>query len=234
MAAIKYKDPSTNLWEELGEVIKGKDAAYVGSSEPTDSQYTIWVDTSETGEGLVTSVNGQVGAVMVTIPTKVSDLTNDSGFVNASQAAAAAPVRSVNGQTGNVQTISLLNVYPVGSIYMSVNSTSPASLFGGTWERVQDTFLLAAGTTYSAGDTGGEAEHTLTVDEIPEHEHTMTSYYDDANYNHGTIPDDNGRYSLPYDAGNTTRTQHTNMTGGGLAHNNMPPYLAVYVWKRTA
>lgn len=81
MSAIKYKDPSTNLWEEVGEIIKGKDAAYVGSSAPTDPQYTIWVDTSETGEGLVTSVNGQVGAVTVTTPTKTSDLTNDSGFI---------------------------------------------------------------------------------------------------------------------------------------------------------
>lgn len=72
MAAIKYKDPSTNLWEEVGEIIKGKDAAYVGSSAPTDPQYTIWVDTSETGEGLVTSVNGQVGAVTVPVPRKTS------------------------------------------------------------------------------------------------------------------------------------------------------------------
>jgi hypothetical protein len=102
MSAIKYKDPSTNLWEEVGEIIRGKDAAYVGSSAPTDPQYTIWVDTSETGEGLVTSVNGQVGAVTVTIPTKVSDLQNDSAFVNAAGAAAAAPVQSVNGKTGAV------------------------------------------------------------------------------------------------------------------------------------
>lgn len=126
-------------------------------------------------------------------------------------------------------------IYPVGSIYINVNNVNPGNLIGGTWERIQDTFLLAAGSTYAGGSTGGEAEHTLTVDEIPEHEHTMTSYYDDANYNHGTIPADNGNYSLPYDGGTTsTRTQHTNMTGGGLAHNNMPPYLAVFVWKRTA
>ena len=57
--------------------------------------------------------------------------------------------------------------YPVGSIYMSVNSTSPADLFGGTWEQIKDTFLLAAGDTYSAGSTGGETEGWLTIDEIP-------------------------------------------------------------------
>ena len=134
--------------------------------------------------------------------------------------------------TGN--SIQLVDyIYPVGSIYISVNDTSPSTLFGGVWEQIKDTFLLSAGDTYTAGETGGEAEHTLTVDEMPEHEHTMTSYYDDANYNHATIPPDNGPYSLPYDGGSTTiRTQHTNMTGGGQAHNNMPPYLTVYMWKR--
>lgn len=80
---------------------------------------------------------------------------------------------------------------------------------------------------FDLGSSGGEKTHTLTVDEIPNHAHTMTSYYDDANYNTGTIPSDNGRYSLPYDAGNITRTQSTNAAGGGQAHNNMQPYLVV-------
>ena len=67
--------------------------------------------------------------------------------------------------------IDLLMVYPVGSIYISVNSTSPASLFGGTWEILNDVFLLAAGSYANAGTFGGEAEHTLTVDEMPSHSH---------------------------------------------------------------
>ena len=63
-------------------------------------------------------------------------------------------------------------VYPVGAIYMSVNSTNPASLFGGTWEQIKDRFLLSAGDSYSAGSTGGEAEHTLTYGEMPVHSHS--------------------------------------------------------------
>ena len=58
-------------------------------------------------------------------------------------------------------------VYPVGSIYMSVNDTDPSLLFPGTWERIKDRFLLASGDTYSAGSTGGEATHVLTVSELP-------------------------------------------------------------------
>ena len=65
-------------------------------------------------------------------------------------------------------------IYPVGSIYISVNSTSPATLFGGTWEILNDVFLLAAGSYANAGTFGGEATHTLTVDEMPSHSHTYT------------------------------------------------------------
>lgn len=65
-------------------------------------------------------------------------------------------------------------IYPVGSIYMSVASASPATLFGGTWEQLKDRFLLGAGDSYTAGDTGGSASHTLTTDEMPSHNHTFT------------------------------------------------------------
>lgn len=117
----------------------------------------------------------------------------------------------------------LNNIYPVGSIYMSVNSTSPATYFGGTWARIQDTFLLAAGSSYAAGATGGEATHTLTVDEMPSHRHSESQCKSVSNQING------GSYS----SGDPT-SGYTGYAGGGKAHNNMPPYLAVYVWKRTA
>ena len=69
------------------------------------------------------------------------------------------------------ETLMLDNVWPVGSIYMSVNSTNPGTLFGGTWQRLKDRFLLGAGDTYAAGSQGGEATHTLTIDEMPAHSH---------------------------------------------------------------
>lgn len=124
-------------------------------------------------------------------------------------------------------------IYPVGAIYMSVNSTSPATLFGGTWTQIKDTFLLAAGTTYSAGATGGEATHTLSVAEMPEHRHSIYGAT-------GSIPDYLGGSSADYGivsegtSGATEYSAYLGVKGGGQAHNNMPPYLAVYVWKRTA
>lgn len=152
-----------------------------------------------------------------------------------------------------------LDIYPIGSIYMSVNSTNPSTLFGGTWVRLQDTFLLAAGSTYQAGSTGGEASHTLTETEIPSHTHG--SKLSDARINlHGFGAGGNFINNMVnatgYDynsngfrsaaqltkqtgsdsySGFQIALAHThNSFGGSGAHNNMPPYLAVYMWQRTA
>lgn len=127
----------------------------------------------------------------------------------------------------------MLEIYPVGSIYMSVNETSPASLFGGTWEQLQDRFLLGAGDSYAAGSTGGEATHTLTVDEIPNHAHRAMS-----SPGSGT-----GVWFSPWTgkwSGSVSENPEegygstTEGTGGNQPHNNMPPYLAVNMWKRVS
>ena len=123
----------------------------------------------------------------------------------------------------------LLNsIYPIGSIYMSVNSTNPENFIGGTWERIQDKFLLASGSLYSAGSTGGEATHKLTIDEMPKHRHEMIMRNTGTNYYENPYP--------PYTAVGDTTNSSAGMlySGGDQPHNNMPPYLAVYVWKRTA
>ena len=117
------------------------------------------------------------------------------------------------------------DIYPVGSIYMSVNNTNPSTLFADTtWEQIKDTFLLSAGDTYAAGSTGGEATHTLTADEIPSHTHSYVGYSNTIAVSMGS----SGSVQ------NSTSTATSGSAGGGQAHNNMPPYLTVYVWKRTA
>ena len=121
-------------------------------------------------------------------------------------------------------------IYPVGSIYLSVSSTSPQTLFGGTWERIQDRFLLAAGSSYAAGTTGGEATHKLTVSELPKHTHRIKM---------GNAEGTAQRVMRYIDAGSAWWSGSGNdklseEIGGDTAHNNMPPYLAVYIWKRTA
>jgi microcystin-dependent protein len=157
----------------------------------------------------------------------------------------------------------LETIYPIGSIYMSANNVSPASFFGGTWERIQDRFLLAAGDTYSAGNTGGEATHTLTAAESGCPSHTHTASYSGADFyiRHGTTESTdsvmegenttvdkavgenwaNGfstsGYSHNLDRVNidgSVSVGESTAANASEAHNNMPPYLIVYVWQRTA
>lgn len=118
--------------------------------------------------------------------------------------------------------------YPVGSIYQSTKSTDPADLFGGTWEAINNVFLLAAGTIYRPGTIGGESEVTLTADEIPEIK--MSYQYTGQSTVIGT--DAIRLYDVNGQPNQYTGPQSSNC--GGKAHNNMPPYLAVYTWKRTA
>ena len=127
--------------------------------------------------------------------------------------------------------------YPVGSIYISVNSTNPGTVFGGTWEQIKDTFLLSCGSTYEAGSTGGEATVSLQVNNLPPHDHTERlpeSFRISANAGSGGYVSDATNPKTPYAGGTYSSSVKTGTTGGGQAHNNMPPYLAVYVWKRTA
>lgn len=143
-------------------------------------------------------------------------------------------IKTVNGTSllgsGNIviSGVSKLDVYPVGSIYMSVNSTSPASLFGGTWSKLENRFLLGQGSSYSAGSTGGASTVTLTESQIPSHQHNVNIGWSGGGSNTNTaFLDASGGRAI----GGWWTTQ---ANGSGQAHNNMPPYLVVYMWKRTA
>ena len=147
----------------------------------------------------------------------------------------------------------LKQVYPIGSVYVSVGTTSPATLFGGTWTKIQDKFLLSSGTK-TLGATGGEESHTLTTSEIPSHTHSVSGTASSAGSHRHAMGEHfssgSGGSKTGYvkssdrkitslnteSAGAHTHsvTGTAQSTGGGNAHNNMPPYLVVNVWKRTA
>ena len=142
----------------------------------------------------------------------------------------------INGRKvlGGVRTkyLDLDDVYPIGSIYISVNSTSPASLFGGSWELIQSKFLLGTDDLANIGDTGGEATHVLTKQEMPSHNHRVTDF-NDQYVGNGT----SGSYALNLTGYNNVGSDNyliTTFTGGDQAHNNMPPYIKVAIWKRIA
>ena len=133
-----------------------------------------------------------------------------------------------------------LSMYPIGSIYRSVNSTDPSELFGGTWQMLKDVFLMAAGDSYPAGSTGGEAEHTLTEAEMPAHSHGLESITgtDDMNFVNGSgsflLQNSDTTMDWPTRKNAEMKYGNTGSAGGSQPHNNLPPYLAVYTWVRVA
>lgn len=151
---------------------------------------------------------------------------------------------SINAGTFGGMTVSQFveMIYPIGSIYISASATSPETLFGGTWAQINGRFLIGTGTPennddgtspgsydFAAGSKGGEADHTLTLNEIPNHNHASAHGYH--NVAAGTDRQVLSNYYIGEDdySGNST-----SYIGGNAAHNNMPPYLAVYMWQRTA
>ena len=161
------------------------------------------------------------------------DLTNDSVTEDTLVSGATAHNAAGLQITGTATLgVSLESVYPVGSIYISTNSINPAILFGfGEWVAIRNRFLLGTDPdisgTYTLGATGGEETHTLTIAEMPSHNHSLKMGYGDNTYD--TI------------SGSNAESEHwqssTNIianTGGGQAHNNMPPYLVVVMWERIA
>lgn len=119
--------------------------------------------------------------------------------------------------------------YKEGRIYFSTVNESPASFIGGTWERIEDVFLLCAGTIYAAGTRGGEANVTLTIGQMPRHSHS----YDILGGGDRSSTDQNIAYEETWN--NYQAFGYvTGDTGGNQPHNNMPPYEAVYAWVCTA
>lgn len=175
-----------------------------------------------TGTWLQTTAATDLGST----PSKVAVL-DGSGWV---YSRTLAELKSDIG----VDTATLVDLfYPIGSIYMSTDTTDPQSRFTGTyWLPIYNRFLLGAGDTYKAGTMGGEATHTLTRSEIPSH------YHDEYLGNDGG-PDSapSGYSGWPNIAYISNKTwwgtgSKTSPAGGDGAHNNMPPYLAVYMWRR--
>lgn len=184
-----------------------------------------------------------------------------STTVNESKHAVNADTATNDGNGANIANTYLKKatvidvIYPIGSIYMSMSATNPATLFGvGTWKRIsQGRMLLGADdSTYKAGATGGEATHTLTANEMPAHSHGISTsgdhnhkFYGSDNNNGNTSEGagmgmdtgGNGYMSrnMIYHTANAGAHTHTiSNSGGGAAHNNMPPYLVCYIWQRTA
>lgn len=142
------------------------------------------------------------------------------------------PINDTN--LNNMQKELMKIIFPIGSTYPTQSNTNPSTILGfGTWERLKGRVCVGLdeddedGYFDEIGKTGGEKKHTLTVAEMPNHDH-MTFMPDQ---NQSTEGDGFNNYYY----GKGRNYPHTSSTGGGQAHNNMPPYRVVgYMWIRRA
>lgn len=238
-----------------------------GGGAKIDSTYVKKTDTITNATNATNALNDRNGDQIDTTYLKQSAISTIS--VNS----------ATNDGDGNeisttyVKLNELLNkMYPVGAIYTSTVSTSPSTLFGGTWEAFgQGRVLIGAGTgtdknntqkTFAVGETDatGEYGHTLITDEMPSHTHSVNGDTDSANATHShTInflgtreanmgsgakcyvrnsQDGGSGFTMQSNSDDATHSHGINLTsgstGGGQSHNNIQPYVVVYMWKRTA
>lgn len=126
-------------------------------------------------------------------------------------------------------------IYPIGSVYISFNSTSPAASVGGTWELLDNVFLY--GTSGTIGVKGGESNHTLITNEIPKHQHALkvaVNWGGDAGVLRSVVATNSTFWTGgDIDNGTYDSNNSTSFVGAGQPHNNMPPYITCRMYKRT-
>lgn len=223
---LKIKDPSTGKFTTIPNLTLDNNVDKVSGvevrpTEPQDPFTDVWIDTTQH------------------TTYKIPQIADDD--LNEEDTWSSVKIKSKLDEIFDL-------IYPVGSIYMSVNSLSPDNLFGGTWEQIQGRFLLGASSSYAAGTTGGAATHTLTENQLPVIDGTIAVPVVDHHYQNGVTGhayganSGNAIWTATSSKPGNTGTKVTSGAqygygykfGGGKAHNNMPPYLSVYVWKRTA
>lgn len=231
LGSLAYKNALTKSDVGLGNVDNTSDEAKPISTA-TQAALNGKVNTTRTVNGHALSSNITITKSDVGLGLVVNAGQDSTPIANSSNYVTSGGVKSyVDTAT------SILRAYPIGAIYISYNSTDPGELFGGSWTQLNDRFLLGAGTTYAARTTGGEPTHTLTESEIPSHSHTdRISWFDDQKTNN---PLGANNYPLtvissPNNARVDDPQAHVSLTGGSQAHNNMPPYLTVYMWRRVS
>ena len=238
--------------------LNGKNAVTITAKfkKVSDLSYGTPIELEDSIQSTVTCDRDSAYDFIVTIADKLEtteyNLTLGKGipsfFIDTKKSSVGVnclPSQSDVLQLGDSAWLTSQGAYPVGAIYLSVTDANPAALFGGTWERIsQGRFLIGAGANaanttdywgsyaagtenFPAGEMGGEVKHTLTVDEMPSHAHSERLEWSNTKA-WGLTGTGQGANAV-VDQGSSTEA-----TGGGKAHNNMPPYIVVYMWKRVS
>lgn len=204
-----------SVLQDAINAMTGGDVGSLATDEDIENLQTQITELSEDFAHDIETLNTTISDLSILCATD-QDIITLQNQINDMGTNMSAEVRELQNQINEI--------YPVGSVYLAMNDISPASIFGGVWEKIKDKFLLASGDSYTLGATGGEATHTLTVAEMPEHNHSL----DYRSYN--TKEGEFGAYGRSWDGTGGYLTTHNK--GGSQPHNNMPPYIVVNMWQR--
>lgn len=256
--AVMYSLVSMALWQPGTNYLVGK--VVLSPNMPAN---TIARVTTEGTSGDAEPVWGAVGstisdgtAAYIMLPRTIDFATQAEVTAGTDKDKIVTPA-SLSTLLTQIYAQAKLDAHPVGSIYESTGSTSPATLFGGTWEAMDAGRVLVAqgkastGTTFNAGATGGEETHTLTTSELPKvtvtstgttnsaggHSHNFSIKGNNSNDGSGVASSrdgDKGTFTTSWAGDHVHNVTVSGSFGGGQSHSNMPPYVAVFRWVRTA
>lgn len=202
----------------------------------TNAIKSIHLDEEIAGAGL-----GGTGSSPLYVKTDGQSVEIDNDFIRVKEAGiktkhlenGSVTVDKLAGDIQKQFNDILRSIYCVGDFFITRNATfNPASRFGGQWELLKDKFLIGAGGEYILGSTGGEKEHTLTINEMPSHNHTMINLVKRAmaNSNHASYCSLGTSETDPNDTTSNKSNRNMARIGNDKPHNNMPPYQAVNIW----
>lgn len=253
--SVKYKKTTDTAWTELETDANGKKPSSLANNfAPTDQSFVFAAVPGKSYDIMISAVDrhnaNNPANKSAKAPTAFSVFSwrgfkNSSGNKEDGAGIGKVPEKPNCLQVGwdaefekevYYKGKTLLDFfYPVNSIYISYSHDNPADLFGGTWERIRENFLWATSEQGKIGQTGGESTHTLMVSEMPKHKHSNEK--NDSFIVDQTTSVSTSTFGIPFSyfsTGYYAQNEKMTETGGGQAHNNMPPYIQVSIWRRTA
>ena len=226
--------PSTNQYTALDKLVTDAQQTITGAEDATAAANTAANAASNAAEDANAAASAATSGAYSANAAAAAANTAANSANDAAEAADSAATRANTAAEAAEEIVSnfLNKVYPIGSIYLTINSSNPQTLFGGTWiawgaGRVPIGVTPLDSDFNASEKTGGEKTHTLTIDEIPSHSHYL---------NNSNASGNTGNYTLTYapDSKVLAGTLKTSSAGSNGEHNNMPPYITCYMWKRTA
>ena len=245
----------------VGTAVSAADATHATDADNDGDGNNIASTYAKKGGRLIPLLYTSTGQCIALLPSGTYPDVLDMGFINGVASGATLPsgwnmgdfvtitavndlnVTVVNQHNGNIFGYTATGKYDVGDYYISNSSTSPAAKYGGSWTQLQGRFILASGDGYTLGSTGGSANTTISVNNLPAHSHIEQMCFEEYStdngvrnlgYRNGSSDGPNKYWNTAMPHGGSTAALSTQETGGGQSLSTIPQYRVANIWYRYA